>query len=166
MEQCTPALLTTLLPFLTGVVGAVLAFAFGVWRDKRQVSDARSDERRRAQREEIGKLQFASDELANVVYRSLVFDNNPMLAAAMGFVLGDGDSWTKRFEETDRAFRIHATNIEDPELQTRIARFRDVVYEARNRKLDPQELEQAGNEIQRANLDILEYAGTRNQALM
>lgn len=166
MEQCAPSLVTTLLPFITGVVGAVLAFAFGVWRDKQQVSDARADERRRAQREEIGRLQFSSDELANVVHRSLVFDNNPQLAAAMGLVLGDGDSWTKRFEETDRAFRIHASNIEDPELQRRIARFRAVVADLRERELDQQELQQAGNVIQRANLDILEYAGTRNQALM
>lgn len=159
-------MLTTLLPVVSVIAGAVLAFVFGRVRDNQQVNDARADERRRALREEIGKLQFASDELANVVYRSLVFDNNPAQAAAMGFVLGDSDSWTKRFEETDRAFRIRATNVEDPELQRRIARFRDVVYEARNRQLDPQELEQAGNVIQRANLDILEYAGTRNQALM
>jgi hypothetical protein len=154
------------MPVLTLILGAVLTFIFGWSRDQSQITEARNDERRRLQREEINKLQFAADELFTALYRSLLIDHDPVRAALLGLKVGEGEKWQERFEASDRNFRVHSYNVNDPELQTRIERFRTLVVRARERSYTPQELDEVQTPLLRALLDILEYSGERYQALM
>lgn len=167
METCDAlAVLDRWMPFLTLILGAVLTLISGRVLTQHQITEARNDERRRLQREEINKLQFAADELYSALYRSLLIDNDPVRAALMGLKIGEGEKWQERFEESDRKFRVHSFNVTDPELETRIDRFRTLVVRAHKRSYTPQELDEAQTPLLRALLDILEYSGERYQAFM
>lgn len=167
MESCDAlSVLDRWMPVLTLIIGAVLTFLFGRVSAQNQITEARNDERRKLQREEIKKLQFAADELYTALYRSLLIDNDPVRAALLGLKIGEGEKWQERFEESDRKFRVHSFNVTDPELETRIGRFRTLVVRAREQSYNPEELDEAQTPLLRALLDILEYSGERYQALM